>query len=293
MINSLLLIIAVLLRIFSNPAANVFQKQLSSKGNHPLLVNFITYLLLSLGCLIIAINIQWPVLGTEFWTYAILDGIAGAAGNAFLVRSLQTGELSILGPINSYKAVVGIIIGIFLLGEVPGLWGIAGIILIIYGSYFVLDTTEEKFSFALLKKKEIQFRICAMILTAIEAVFIKKVILASSAGIAFFSWCWFGAFFSFILLLIYRVNMKQQIGRIHALQLRQYILLIICIGTMQFTTNYTFDHMQVGYALSLFQLSVIISVILGHRFFNEKDILKKLIGSVIMIAGSVMIILPK
>ena len=62
---------------------------------------------------------------------------------------------------------------------------------------------------------------------------------------------------------------------------------------MQFTTNYAFKHMAVGYALSLFQLSVIISVLLGHRIFKEQDIRKKLAGSAIMVIGSVLIILFK
>jgi len=62
---------------------------------------------------------------------------------------------------------------------------------------------------------------------------------------------------------------------------------------MQFMTNYTFKHMAVGYALSLFQLSTIVSVLLGYRFFKERDIWKKLIGSAIMIIGSVVIILLK
>ncbi len=51
--------------------------------------------------------------------------------------------------------------------------------------------------------------------------------------------------------------------------------------------------MPVGYALSLFQLSIIISVIFGYQFFKEKDIGKKIIGSLIMIVGSVLIILLK
>ena len=58
-------------------------------------------------------------------------------------------------------------------------------------------------------------------------------------------------------------------------------------------TNYVFDHMEVGYALALFQLSTIVSIFLGYRIFKEENITKKLIGSVIMVAGSVMIILLK
>lgn len=64
-------------------------------------------------------------------------------------------------------------------------------------------------------------------------------------------------------------------------------------ASQQYTTNYVFDHMEVGLALALFQLSTIVSIFLGYRIFKEENITKKLIGSVIMVAGSVMIILLK
>ncbi len=289
----LLVSLAVLLRIFSNPIGNVFQKQLTIKGIHPLFVNFLTYFLLSIICIVITAFIHFPALPQQFWFYSILGGITGAVGNGFLVKALQKGELSVLGPINAYKSIVGIIVGIFLLREFPNFWGILGIILIIYGSYFVLDTTEERFSLALLKKSEIQYRLWAMILTAIEAVFIKKVILASSTTIAFISWCCFGAIFAFILLFVYRLNIKKEAKKIANNDFSKFAFLIVCIGTMQFTTNYIFEHMAVGYALSLFQLSTIVSVLLGYKFFKELDIRKKIVGSVIMIIGSVIIIFLK
>ena len=285
--------IAVLLRIFSNPFGNVFQKQLTEEGRNPLFVNFFTYLLLSIICVPFAININWSMFDEQFWLFSVLGGLAGAAGNGFLVKALQKGELSILGPINSYKSVVGIIGGIILLGEFPNLWGMFGICLIIYGSYFVLDTTKEKFSFALLKRSDIQFRFFAMILTAIEAVFIKRVIVSSSPSVAFLCWCFFGAIFSFAIIFLFSLDVKKEVRILSIRDLRKYIFLILCIGVMQFSTNYAFAHMQVGYALSLFQLSIIISVFLGHRIFKEKDVAKKLIGSVIMILGSILIILLK
>lgn len=283
--------IAVLLRILSNPAANVFQKQLTTKGQAPFLVNFLTYFLLSLVCVIISLFIYWQPLPPAFWNYSLIAGLLGALGNGFLVKALQKGDLSILGPINAYKSVVGLITGIFLLHELPGFWGLLGIALIITGSYFVLGTTREGFSWSLLRKSEIQYRLWAMILAAVEAVFIKKIILASSTLIAFFSWCWFGAFFSFLLLLWNNTSLKKMTTSISKSHWWKYLLLITCIGCMQFSTNYTFGHMPVGYALSLFQLSTIISVLLGHRIFQEKEITKKIVGSMVMVAGSVLIIL--
>lgn len=207
--------VAIILRVLSNPLGNVFQKQLTNRYNHPLLINFLTFLLLSVFCIIPAIQVRWLELPFEFWKYCILAGIVGATGNGFLVKALQCGDLSVLGPINSYKSVVGIIVGIFLLGEIPNLWGIA------------------------------------------------------------------------------EVHLVKEFKRIKIQDLSSYFYLVLCIGTMQYTTNYVFDHMEVGYALALFQLSTIVSIFLGYRIFKEENITKKLIGSVIMVAGSVMIILLK
>lgn len=207
--------VAIILRVLSNPLGNVFQKQLTNRYNHPLLINFLTFLLLSVFCIILAIQVRWLELPFEFWKYCILAGIVGATGNGFLVKALQCGDLSVLGPINSYKSVVGIIVGIFLLGEIPNLWGIA------------------------------------------------------------------------------EVHLVKEFKRIKIRDLFSYFYLVLCIGTMQYTTNYVFDHMEVGYALALFQLSTIVSIFLGYRIFKEENITKKLIGSVIMVAGSVMIILLK
>jgi drug/metabolite transporter (DMT)-like permease len=285
--------IAVLLRILSNPFANLFQKKLTSKQIHPLVVNFKSYFLLSIVCILFAFFTKWDNLNGQFWIFSAIVGLLGALGNGFLVKALKDGELSVLGPINSYKSVIGLIFGIFLLGEIPNAWGIFGISLIIFGSYFVFDSTDERFSWALLKRKDIQYRFLAMLFTAVEAVFIKKVILYSSPAIAFFSWCWFGAIFSFIILFLFGQNPKLEINKSDKSNFLRYMLLVMCIGTMQFSTNYAFSHMPVGYALSLFQLSAIVSILIGHKIFNEKDIRKKLIGSTIMIAGSLIIILFK
>ena len=283
--------ISLLLRILSNPIGNVFQKKLTEQNNHPLLVNLLTFSILGILCIVPALQQDWGQVSYLSWYYGVIAGIFGAVGNGFLVKALQGGDLSILGPINSYKSVVGILIGIVFLHEIPSIWGIIGIALIIYGSYFVLDTMKERFSWSLLKNKEIQYRIWAMILTAIEAVFIKKVILYSSTIVSFIFWCWFGAFFSFVLLFFFKVRLIKEIKQVKLHHLLTYGFLVLSIGTMQYTTNYVFSHMNVGYALALFQLSTIISIFLGYRIFKEQNIKKKLLGAVIMIAVSVVIIL--
>ncbi len=282
--------IAILLRILSNPLSNVFQKRLTGNGHDPLVVNFMSYVLLSIVCIALAWNVEWGALRWQFWMYAALGGVFGAVGNGFLVMALRGGDLSVLGPINSYKSVVGMAVGAIMLGELPSLMGLAGVAVIIAGSYFVFDTTDEGFSWGLLRNREIRYRILAMVLTAIEAVIIKKVILYSDTTISFVAWCWAGALFSFLQIVVSRAGLKGDIKKTTPREWLAFVALIVCIGTMQYTTNYTFRHINVGYGLALFQLSTIVSIVLGYRLFNEHGIGKKLLGAAIMIAGSVLII---
>jgi len=289
--EALILILAVSVRIIAAPAANALQKQLTHQDQHPLVVNLVTFLLLSAGCLLFMRTDTLAGLPILVWQYSILGGLAGALGNGFLVMALKRGELSVLGPINAWKSVVGIAGGILLLQEIPTLWSIAGIVLIIAGSYRVLDTTPERFTWQLFKRSDIQFRLAAMVLTAIEAVLIKQVIAASTPLIAFAGWSWFGGIFTLLLLIGLKPSALRLSVPFRPEFAKRYLLLAASMGLMQIATNYTFKHMDVGPALALFQLSTLVSVILGYKLFNEKSLPQKLIGAALMVAGSAIIIL--
>ena len=178
-----------------------------------------------------------------------------------------------------------------MLHEVPNIFGITGIALIIFGSYFIFDTLEEKFSLKVFTRKDIQYRIYALILSAIEAVFIKKVIILSSIKTSFIASCISGAIFSYFVLKLFKIKFRKEIKKISKKSLAFYISTAFCFGIMTYTTAYVFKHMNVGYALSLFQLSIILNLFLGYKLFRETDIKKKLTGAIIILVGSTMIIL--
>ena len=275
----------------SNSFANVCQKKLANFGCNPLAINFLTYFLLAVVSVSVLFFREYHQYSLMFYVYSAIVGGLGALGNAYLIKSLENGDLSVLGPINSYKALVGLVFGVFLLRELPTFVGVLGMLLIIVGSYFVLDTLKERFSFALLKNREIRYRFLALFFSALEAIFIKKVIILSSVFVAFVSWCAFGALFSFLLLKLRHIGLKQQCMLFKSGTLKLVLLLAFFVFLMQYMTNFVFSRMNVAYALSLFQLSALLSVILGYKIFKEKHIKKKLVGSVIMIAGAILIIL--
>ena len=130
------------------------------------------------------------------------------------------------------------------------------------------------------------YRFLALIFSATEAIFIKKVILLSNISSAFLYWVIAGFIFSLFFVIISKHNLKLQKADI-----KLQGALILMVGLMQYSTNYVFSKMNVAYALALFQLSTLLSVFLGVNIFNEKNLKKKLIGSIIMIFGAIILLL--
>ena len=280
----ILIINLVLIRIFSNSFSGVFQKKLS-KSFYASYINTICYFILTLFCLLGAKFFDFS--NFEVFKFALFSGLIGAIGNIFQIKALNLGELSILAPINSYKIIFSLIFSFLILKEIPSMSAFLGIFLIIAGSYIIFETTREGFSYKLFLKKDIQYRILAVLFTSLEAVFIKNMIIVSNELTALFFWGFSSFLFSLIIMKLNSHNFDGILKNALCLIIGLSLTMLI----MQFSTNILFKIMNVSYALSLFQLSSILSVFLGYKFFREKNIFKKLLGSLVMIFGAIIIIL--
>ncbi len=284
----------VLIRIFSNPLSNVFQKKLTGGSSDPLFIILITHGLLTLVCLPVLFFLPPLKFGAVFWSNILISVLLAIAGNTLIVAALKSTDLSILGPINAYKSVVSVIIGIFMLAEYPTLAGLAGILLILAGSYFIMEKDPRQRGQNRMRQffqnKGILLRFTALIFSATEAIFLKKALLLSSPLVTFLLWSVLGlpaaglaAFF------ILKGRLLIEFDRIRP-EKNYFLLLGVTTGMMQLTTLYTFGALQVGYSLALFQTSTLLSVLFGYHFFQEKNIVRRLIGAGIMVLGAVLII---
>ena len=268
------IILGILTRIFSNSYLNVFQKLLTNKGEFSSVINFYTYLGLSFIGLLLHSNFT---ITTDLLVNISIMGLLGAFGNFFIIKALSKGDLSTLAPINSYKPIIALFLGIYLINEIPTYTDILGITLIIAGT-FILNRQKPLFN------KAIAYRFLALIFSGTEAIFIKKVILLSDIQTAFTFWAISGLIFStiFVLLAKHKFLIKKE-------NIKYQLCLIILVALMQYATNYLFTKMNVAHALALFQLSTIVSIFLGANIFKEKDLWLKLIAGIIMILGAVTI----
>lgn len=284
----------VVTRVVANPVSNVFQKQLAQRGASPVFIIAATHALLTLIALPILAATPVSQISSGFWTSMGICIVLAVAGNVLLVYALRAADLSVLGPINSYKAVISLVLGIFLLGEVPSALGLTGVFLILAGSYFVADRAEgQPRRNALLdffRNPGVQLRLGALAFSATEAVFLKRAIVHATPMITFLFWC--------ILPLpvaaaaagfLPRGSAKLELRRCGQ-NLRTYLWLALTTGLMQGTTLLMFERLQVGYSLALFQLSSILNVFLGHHYFSEPHFRRRLIGSAIMVLGAMLIV---
>ncbi len=285
--------IFVLSRIISNPLSNVFQKKLGAYAD-PRVIIAVTHLLLTLACLPALIWFTPLRLGIAFWGNMLLCAALAVGGNTLIVAALQSADLSVLGPLNAYKSIVGLLLGALILREFPDALGILGVLLILGGSFFIIDperSQEGKISFtAFLKNRGVQLRLAALVLSAAEAVFLKKALLLSSPAITFIFWCMLGLPLAMLVAaLAFPRNMAVQLAGVRCDPMST-LLLAITTGLMQFSTLYTFRALEVGYSLALFQTSTLLTVLFGYQFFQEQHIVRRLIGAIVMIAGAALIV---
>ena len=276
-----ILLFALVLRILSNPFANLIQKKISL-NNSAILINLYSYIFLSIFCIIPAVGYDWAQYGVSYWIYVILSGILCTLSSICLIKALEYGEMSVLGPINSYKCIIGLVFAFVFLKEIPDILGFLGMIIIIFGSWFVFDTTKEGFSFALFKRKDIILRFWALFFSGTEAVVLKKIIILSSPMESFIWWCFSGCICTFLIMLL----LKRKPHVLPPKTLFGCFGVALCLGVMQLSTNYVFQKMNVGFALALFQLSSIVAVFMGYKMFGERQLLKKVLGTIVMIIGS-------
>ena len=278
-------------RVIVNPLSNVFQKLLTRRDVSPLAIVALTHLILAVVCLPL-LFISPPPASFNFWGNMAVSVLLAAAANVLIVQAVQMSDLSILGPVNAYKAIVSIIPGIVLLGEVPSAASLLGITLILAGSYIIVDRSEMTPGQSVLARffrdRAVQIRIAALVLSAVEAVYLKRALAEATPLATFAVWSVLGA----VLLLpptAGRGGGPKELGSLAANR-QAYTLLAATTGLMQLSTLVVFVSFQVAPALALFQTSTLLSVLLGWRVFRERDIPRRLAGSAVMGGGAAIIV---
>lgn len=279
-------------RIAATSWANVVQKRmLNANAYSPLALFVIEWGWMTL------LTVPWWLstlsLGAMFWFWMLLTCLLEVPGNVMLLKSLRSTELSIFGPLASFKPAIGLLLSFILFAEVPTAWGIVGVLVVLLGSA-ILTSEPRNGGASRLSQTErrigIRDRLLSTIMTAMASVFLKQAIELATQWQALAAWCVVGWGMSLLWMGIATMGKRSARVSVTSSSLRATVLVAIALLVMQGCTIALFARMNVGYALALFQIGSLVSVLLGHRLFGEEHLFRRLIAASIMVLGAVVII---
>ena len=203
------------------------------------------------------------------------------------IKAIDKLELSMYGLIKISRIVFTVLLSVLFLGESFSLITLIGMLIVILGLVLVNVTTNKD------NKKKNSIKIILLFLvscfgSAVSAIIDKKVLLHITTSQLQFWFYLFITIFFFIILFIKekKINIKNTISNYWI------ILISICLALSDrliFIVNAN-PSSKVIILVIIKQLSVVISIILGRLIFKEKDILKKLLYSILIILGVIIMI---
>ena len=199
-------------RILLNPFVNLFQKKLTAQGLSSLHLAFFTYAACSLVCVPLIIIRGLPSMPMDFWAAVAAMSLIGTAGNALLLLALSRCDLSIFGPINSFKPVIGLLLGFVLLREVPSGRDLAGVCVLVAGSAVLSFKPGSGAGGAksLFLSPGVLLRFASLTLISVEAVLMKKVVSSTDPVTAFSLWTITGVPFLLAACLLLRPGLMKK-----------------------------------------------------------------------------------
>ncbi|NUO81039.1 hypothetical protein HUU05_13250 [candidate division KSB1 bacterium] len=280
-------------RICINAWLNVLQKRVLQNRLAAVPLVTATFVLLAALVTPFFFFYSFTNLPSAFWRNMLLVVALDIPGNFFLVKSVGLSDLSLIGPLNSYKPIVALVLGMIVLGELPSWQGLSGVAIILLGSLLLAPKREfdqPNSVKSLWQERGAWYRLLALVFTAAASIFLKAAINASSAMHTFIAWAVLGACAAAAIFLLSQYARKQNNPQPVRAHFSALLLMAALFLAMQLLTLQIFAMMNVAYVLALFQLSGLVNVLLGWKLFNEGNILQRALASVIMIVGAVLLI---
>ncbi|MBU2591429.1 MAG: DMT family transporter [Nitrospinae bacterium] len=239
--------------------------------------------------LVTLISVPVPPLDATFYWSFIISIPLNALAIMLYVRAIKISPLSLTVPFLSFTSLFVVLSGWLMLGEVPNLWGLGGIGLIVIGSY-VLNIRPGQWSIldpfrALSRETGSKLMFAVAVLFSLGSVLGKVGILHSSP--LFFQTALFVALD--ILMIIYLLARK----KIHIPDFKKEYKIGIFVGLLFFThivsQGFAITLTKAAYMISIKRLSILFSVFYGWLLLGEDNIRVRFIGASFMFAGSLLI----
>lgn len=261
---------------------------------HYFTLAFVTQLLslpIILAVLLLHGHILNPLhLGLSFWLPLLIICLGFYPLNSFLyLQAIKHGELSKVLPIQSLWPILTLLPAWLMLGEVPTIISVLGIVLTVIGVYVigmkgkVLHHPFQPFR----EEKESRYMLYAVVLVTFAGVLDKIAINASNAIYYTFASTAGAALVLYISMRLFKVN---ELGKLKAIRKN-----LSTLGTLQGSSYTTYSLAlaagPVAYVSAIRSANVLIGAYLGIVILKEKLTAYKLASFILILLGGILLAL--
>jgi len=254
----------------------------------------------------------FPVIGQDFYTAVAITAVLNIISLSLIFKALSSTDLSLAIPMLSFTPVILIGTSYLLLNEIPSLSGVAGICIIVIGSYVLNISAEDKHFLdpikSMLRNRGSWYMLIVAFLFAVSINF-DKIALINSDPFFGMALTVLAIGMAFVLMAAYSLNSLRNISLQKpaengdqasksgspAFPYRKYLPLAILIGAFVAieagSINVAYTLQIVPYVIAIKRLSIIFVVLYGTLVFSEHEIGKRLMGAALMVAGAIIIVL--
>jgi len=254
----------------------------------------------------------FPVIGQDFYSAVAITAILNIISLTLIFRALSSTDLSLSIPLLSFTPVILIGTSYLLLNEVPSIPGIAGICIIVIGSYVLNISSADEHLIdpvkSILRNRGSWYMLIVAFLFAVSINFDKIAMLNSDPffGMALTV---LAIGVTFILVAAYSHSSVRTLfsqrppengyrasqSGFPAFTQRKCLALTILIGAFvaieAASINVAYTLQIVPYVIAIKRLSIIFVVLYGTLVFSEDETVKRLMGAALMVAGAIIIVL--
>jgi uncharacterized membrane protein len=230
-------------------------------------------------------------LGSRFWPALLAGGTLNIVTTILYMKAIKTSDLSVTVPMVTFTPLFLLLTSPFIVGEVPSLKGVFGILLIVTGSY-LLHLKEKKKGLlapfkAIVKEKGPRLMLAVAFIWSITSN-IDKVGIQNSSIV---HWAIAMHIFSiFAMMPVVWVTSRSSMSQVWKQQ--KVLFPMGFVNALKYIFQMAAIQLTlVAYVISIKRTSAILSVVLGFLIFKEKGFRDRLTGSVIMILGVLLITL--
>lgn len=233
-----------------------------------------------------------PPLGGSFILVLLAGGLLDAAATVLFMKALKSSDLSLIIPLGTFTPLFMLITSPLIMGEFPTALGLAGMLLIVAGSY-TLNTREGKSSGylapfrAFLHQKGPRYMLIVTLIYSITANFDKIGVQNSSPLF------WPLASNLFISLVLFPLMLHKSSKNVSQVprRLKSFIPIGIFNALQMAFHMIALSLTLAAYVISVKRIDAVISVLLGRSLFKERHVRERLLGAAIMVLGVALIAL--